>query len=441
MKDFWEELLSSLSGRLQGRVFDTWIKPLSFVEFRDGNLVVEAPDPFFKQWLEEHHGHTILGAARELAHGDVGLRIEVRSQPPEKDKKPQKPHAHPAPPRPSPSPSVSNKYAFDEFIVGASNQFAHAACFAVANNPAHNYNPLFLFGGVGLGKTHLLNAIGHHILKNNTRAKVCYVTSEQFTNELINSIRYQKMSSFRDRYRSLEVLLLDDIQFMAGKERTQEEFFHTFNSLYGSHQQIVITSDTFPKDMQFLEERLRSRFGWGLIADIQPPDFETMVAILKQKARAYNLHLPNDLAFFLASCSASNVRELEGLLNRVVAYSSLNSCDLNLDLAKDVLKNLIPSREGEANVGTIQKVVSSHFNLRVSDLKSNRKQKAVVLPRQICMYLTRRFTKMSFPEIGSHFGGKDHSTIIYAVNKIKKQLDQNENIKNTINNLINKLNS
>lgn len=441
MKDFWEALLASLCDRLPNRVFDAWIKPLSFIELKEGNLVIEVPDPFFKQWLEEHHSHTILGAARELANGEVGLQVVVRSRPPEKDKKLQKPPPRSVSPPPACSPGMVNKYTFDGFIVGAGNQFAHAACLAVANNPAHNYNPLFLFGGVGLGKTHLLNAIGHHVLKNKSRTKVCYATSEQFTNELINSIRYQKMSSFRDRFRSLEVLLLDDIQFMAGKERTQEEFFHTFNSLYESHQQIIITSDTFPKDMHFLEERLRSRFGWGLVADIQPPDFETMVAILKQKAKSYGVPLPNDVAFFLASCSTSNVRELEGLLNRVVAYASLNCCDINLDLSKDVLKNLIPAKEGEANVGTIQKVVSSHFNLKISDLKSNRKQRAVVLPRQICMYLTRKFTKMSFPEIGSHFGGKDHSTIIYAVKKIKRQLDHDKDIKSTVDNIINKLNS
>ena len=247
------------------------------------------------------------------------------------------------------------------------------------------------------------------------------------------------MPSFRARFRSLGVLLLDDIQFLAGKERTQEEFFHTFNSLYESQQQIVITSDTFPKDMHFLEERLRSRFDWGLIADIQPPDLETKVAILKQKSRSYHSPIPNDVAFFLASKTTSNIRELEGLLNRVVAYSSLNGCDITLSLAEDVLKNLTRPDTGETTVGTIQKVVSSHFNIKISDIKSNRKQKKVVLPRQICMYLARRLTKLSFPEIGSHFGGKDHSTIIYAVNKIKKQINKDKTIKNTVDNIINQL--
>ena len=437
MKDFWENLLSLVRGRVAGGVFDAWIKPASFVRLDGSNLVIEVPDSFFKRWLEEHYSSTIREAAMELLVKDVDLTIVVQSPSLKKNDPTQKKQLQPPPLRAS--SNISSRYTFENFIVGTGNQFAHAACFAAANNPAHSYNPLFLFGGVGLGKTHLLNAIGHHILKNNPRTNVCYVTSEQFTNELINSIRYEKMPSFRARFRSLGVLLLDDIQFMAGKERTQEEFFHTFNSLYESHQQIVITSDIFPKDMLFLEERLRSRFGWGLIADIQSPDLETMVAILKQKSLSYNVSLPNDVAFFLASNTTSNVRELEGLLNRVVAYSSLNGCEITLALAEDVLKNLIRSDVGEANVGTIQKVVSSHFNIKISDLKSKRKQKGVVLPRQIGMYLTRRLTKMSFPEIGSHFGGKDHSTIIYAVNKIKKQLKQDKNIKNTIDNIINKL--
>jgi chromosomal replication initiator protein len=437
MKDFWENLLYLVRGRVAGGVFDAWIKPLLFVRLDGGSLVVEAPDSFFKHWLEEHYGSIIREAAKELVEKDVSLSIVVRSPSLKKSDTTQKKHFPPPPPR-APA-NISSRYTFENFIVGTGNQFSHAACLAVANNPAHSYNPLFIYGGVGLGKTHLLNAIGHHTLKNNPRTNVCYVTSEQFTNELINSIRYEKMTSFRTRFRNLGVLLLDDIQFVAGKERTQEEFFHTFNSLYESHHQIVITSDTFPKDMHFLEERLRSRFGWGLIADIQPPDLETMVAILKQKSRSYGVSLPNDVAFFLASKATSNIRELEGLLNRVVAYSSLNGCEITLGLAEDVLKNLIRADVGETNVSSIQKVVSSHFNIKISDLKSNRKHKKVVLPRQICMYLTRRLTKMSFPEIGSHFGGKDHSTIIYAVNKIKTQLNQDKNIKNTIDNIINKL--
>lgn len=436
MENFWEELLASVCGRVGSPAFDVWIKPISFVRLEGCDLFVEVTDSFFKQWLESHYASVIKEAASELIKADVRLQIVVRDQP---SARPNTQKESLYSPSLLSSANISKRYSFENFIVGTSNQFAQAACFAVANNPAYNYNPLFIFGGVGLGKTHLLNALGHHILKNNICKRVCYITSEQFTNELINSIRYDKMPAFRARFRSLEVLLLDDIQFMAGKERTQEEFFHTFNSLYESHQQIVITSDTFPKDMHFLEERLRSRFGWGLIADIQPPEIETMVAILKQKSRSYQVSLPNDVYFFLASSVTSNVRELEGLLNRVVAYASLSGCEINIDLAREALKDIIKVKEKDVNIGSIQKAVSTHFNINTSDLKSKKKQKCVVLPRQISMYLARRLTKMSFPEIGAHFGGKDHSTIIYAVNKIEKQITQDQQIKNTVNKLINKL--
>lgn len=436
MEKFWEELLASVCGRVGSPAFDVWIKPISFVRLEGCDLFVEVTDSFFKQWLESHYASVIKEAASELIKADVRLQIVVRDQ---SSARPNTQKGSLYSPSLLSSANISKRYSFENFIVGTSNQFAQAACFAVANNPAYNYNPLFIFGGVGLGKTHLLNALGHHILKNNICKRVCYITSEQFTNELINSIRYDKMPAFRARFRSLEVLLLDDIQFMAGKERTQEEFFHTFNSLYESHQQIVITSDTFPKDMHFLEERLRSRFGWGLIADIQPPEIETMVAILKQKSRSYQVSLPNDVYFFLASSVTSNVRELEGLLNRVVAYASLSGCEINIDLAREALKDIIKVKEKDVNIGSIQKAVSTHFNINTSDLKSKKKQKCVVLPRQISMYLARRLTKMSFPEIGAHFGGKDHSTIIYAVNKIEKQITQDQQIKNTVNKLINKL--
>lgn len=436
MEKFWEELLASVCGRVGSPAFDVWIKPISFVRLEGCDLFVEVTDSFFKQWLESHYASVIKEAASELIKADVRLQIVVRDQP---SARPNTQKESLYSPSLLSSANISKRYSFENFIVGTSNQFAQAACFAVANNPAYNYNPLFIFGGVGLGKTHLLNALGHHLLKNNICKRVCYITSEQFTNELINSIRYDKMPAFRARFRSLEVLLLDDIQFMAGKERTQEEFFHTFNSLYESHQQIVITSDTFPKDMHFLEERLRSRFGWGLIADIQPPEIETMVAILKQKSRSYQVSLPNDVYFFLASSVTSNVRELEGLLNRVVAYASLSGCEINIDLAREALKDIIKVKEKDVNIGSIQKAVSTHFNINTSDLKSKKKQKCVVLPRQISMYLARRLTKMSFPEIGAHFGGKDHSTIIYAVNKIEKQITQDQQIKNTVNKLINKL--
>jgi chromosomal replication initiator protein len=443
LEQFWEKTLNLLSDRIESQAFDAWIKPLAFVDLEKNTLCVEVPDQFFKEWLETHYALLIREAARELTKKDITLQITIRNTPaPANNRNHQNSrnnHVFPSPPRAFSSFNISDRYTFDSFVVGTGNQFAHAACFAVANNPALNYNPLFLFGGVGLGKTHLLNAIGYHVLKNNICSRIVYLSAEQFTNELINSIRYEKMSSFRERFRTLEVLLLDDIQFIAGKERTQEEFFHTFNSLYESHQQIVLTSDTPPKDMHFLEERLRSRFEWGLIADIQPPDIETRVAILKQKMKSDNIVLPNDVAFFLASNVKSNIRELEGMLTRVVAFASLNKCEITIDLAKDILKDLIKTKDTEVHIGAIQKEVSTYFNIKMSDLKSNRKQKSIVLPRQVGMYLARKLTKMSFPEIGAHFGGKDHSTIIYAVNKIEKALHFDKEVKTAVTALTTKL--
>jgi len=438
MKGSWKKILDLLCNRIESQSYDAWIKPLSFLKLENGCLFIEVPDPFFKEWLEANYISLVKDAATEIIQENISVNLVIKEKPAHKNKAPvtHLPQTHPFL-----SSNITSRYTFDNFVVGSSNQFAHAACFSVANNPALNYNPLFLFGGVGLGKTHLLKAIGYHTLKKNICSKVLYISSEQFTNELINSIRYEKMSAFRDRFRTLELLLIDDIQFIAGKERTQEEFFHTFNTLYDSHQQIVLTSDTPPKDMHSLEERLRSRFEWGLAADIQPPDTETKVAILKQKVKSENIFLPNDVCFFLASNVKSNIRELEGFLTRVVAYSSLNKCDITLDLTKDVLKDMIKTKEKELNINMIQKEVCNYFNIKLSDLKSIRKQKSIVIPRQICMYLARNLTKMSFPEIGAHFGGKDHSTIIYAVNKIEKALQQDKQLQSSINSLTNKINS
>ena len=324
-------------------------------------------------------------------------------------------------------------------MVGSCNQFAHAAALAVANLPAKNYNPLLVYGGVGLGKTHLLNAIGNHIVQNDPSVKVCSLSSEKFTNELINCIRYEKMTDFRNKYRNKDVLLVDDIQFLGGKERTQEEFFHTFNSLYDSHKQIVITSDKPPKDIPGLEERLRSRISWGLIADIQPPDIETKVAILCKKAEIYNIALSNEVGLFLASQLGSNIRELEGTLTRLRAYSSLTGQDINISMAKETLKDILSDREKMISIENIQKIVSNYYNIKVPDLKSSKKIKTFVFPRQLAMYLSRTMTKSSFPEIGSKFGGKDHSTVIHAVRQIEKKISEDRETKNVIETIKNEL--
>jgi chromosomal replication initiator protein len=320
-------------------------------------------------------------------------------------------------------------------VCGASNQFAHAASQAVANNPATNYNPLFIYGGVGLGKTHLLIAIGNQIRDNNKRAKICYYSSEKFMNEMINCLRYKKMDEFRNKFRKMDILLIDDIQFMAGKEATQEEFFHTFNALYESHKQIVVTSDKFPKDIPGLEERLRSRFEWGLIADIQPPDIETKIAILKKKSDMNAITLPDDVALFLASSATSNVRELEGMLIRLGAYASLTGSEITLNMARDILKDIIVEKTKEITVEMIQKHVADHFKIKVAELKSDKRLKTFVVPRQIAMFICRELTKSSYPEIGEKFGGKDHSTIIHSVKKVEKLMTSDLQIKSVVENL------
>jgi chromosomal replication initiator protein len=335
-------------------------------------------------------------------------------------------------------PIFNPKYTFDHFVVGASNQFAHAACLAVADLPAKNYNPLFIYGGVGLGKTHLLHAIGYHILQHRILPevrKICYISSEEFTNELINSLRYEKMDEFRNKFRRMDILLIDDIQFIAGKERTQAEFFHTFNSLYEARKQIVVTSDKFPKDIPNFEERLRSRFEWGLIADIQPPDIETKVAILRKKAETENISLPNDVAFFLASQIDSNIRVLEGSLIRIGAFASLTKTPIDIQLAKEVLKNIIKPKEEFVSIDLVQKVVSTFFNIKISDLKVKRKSKGYVIPRQIAMFLSRKLTNASLLEIGDKFGGKDHSTVLHSIKKVEERMSQETSFKEMIETL------
>jgi chromosomal replication initiator protein len=348
------------------------------------------------------------------------------------------PQGSEAPSSPSLQPIFNPKYTFDHFVVGASNQFANAACLAVANLPAKNYNPLFIYGGVGLGKTHLLHAIGNHILKHHVlpdMRKICYISSEEFTNELINSLRYEKMDEFRNKFRRMDILLIDDIQFISGKERTQAEFFHTFNSLYEARKQIVVTSDKFPKDIPNFEERLRSRFEWGLIADIQPPDIETKVAILRKKAEIENIPLPNDVAFFLAQQIDSNVRMLEGSLIRLGAFASLTKTPIDMHLAKEVLKNIIKPKEELISIDLVQKVVSSYFNMKISDLKVRRKYKGYVVPRQIAMYLSRKLTNASLLEIGEKFGGKDHSTVLHSIKKVEEKMVKEPPFREMIENL------
>ncbi|MEZ4600950.1 MAG: chromosomal replication initiator protein DnaA [Syntrophotaleaceae bacterium] len=444
MNGIWEKTLTQLEQTLTPQHFSTWIKPINFIGVEENVIFLEVPNRFVLDWIRDHYTPLIQEILSEITTESFRINLNIASA------KNRQASSLPPKEREEPNPVASQekvvptrsrnngfnlnvKYTFEEFVLGSSNQFACAAAMAVANNPATTYNPLFIYGGVGLGKTHLITAIGNAILKNNPDMKVCYYTSEKFMNELINSLRYAKMDEFRNKFRSMDVLLIDDVQFIAGKERTQEEFFHTFNALYDSHKQIVVTSDKFPKEIPGLEERLRSRFEWGLIADIQAPDMETKQAILKMKAEQNGIDLPEEVVCFLANSVSSNVRELEGYLIRIGAYSSLTATPVSLEMAQDILKDILIEKKRELTIEEIQKQVATHFSIKVSDIKSSKRMKALVLPRQIAMYLTRQLTSHSFPEIGEKFGGKDHSTIIHAIKKIEKIMDEDFQVRSTIN--------
>lgn len=427
MKAFWEQFLNNIKEKTSSQIYESWFKPLQIQSLTSAKAVIEVPSQFFSDWMKENHLNIIKETFFALTGTQPEIHFIIKNRPEQQaetvDISAQKPK------------NINSRYVFNNFVVGTSNQFAHAACMAVSNHPGRTYNPLFIYGGVGLGKTHLLHAIVHHCLNKNSRLKICYATSENFTNELINSIRFEKMTAFRSKYRNMDMLLLDDVQFIAGKERTQEEFFHTFNALFELKKQIVVTSDKTPREIPGLEDRLRSRFEWGLIADIQSPDTETKVAILKKKAVLENISLPNEVAFFLASNVRSNIRELEGFLNRLIAYSSLYGTDITLDFAKEVLKEVIAVKK-ETTPEDILKIVCKIFNTRISDLKTKRKNSAVVLPRQVAMFAMRKLTTLSFPEIGHFFGGKDHSTVIHSIKKIETLMTQDYKIKNIVDSII-----
>ena len=444
MSKLWDDTLTHLELNLSPQHFSTWIKPLKLVKIEQDIVYLEVPNRFVLDWVKENYSKLIQKNLSDLSAVSYRLHFNVSNQTIEEINKinsvvetPEVVATKKAIVNNTQSAdlNLNRKYTFEEFVAGSSNQFAYAAAMAVANNPATTYNPLFIYGGVGLGKTHLVNAMGNAILKKSPQMRICYYTSEKFMNELINSLRYNRMDEFRNKFRSMDILLIDDIQFIAGKERTQEEFFHTFNALYESHKQIIVTSDKFPKDIPGLEERLRSRFEWGLIADIQAPDVETKLAILKMKAEQNRINLPEDVALFLANSICNNVRELEGYLIRIGAYASLTSVPVSLEMARDVLKDILIERNRELSVEEILKKVSLHFNIKVSDIKSAKRLKAVVLPRQIAMYISRQLTSSSYPEIGDRFGGKDHSTIIHAIRKIEKLMEEDFQLKSTIENL------
>ncbi|MBW6485893.1 MAG: chromosomal replication initiator protein DnaA [Syntrophobacterales bacterium] len=431
----WNKVAKIIKEKITKQNFDTWIMPIQVRSLEEGNLCLNVPNRFFRDWLQENY----LFLIREALLSVTGLNYDVEfiiADNPRKNNSPsiktdesildngktkhKQERVH---------KTLNSNYSFDRFIVGASNQFAHAAAVAVAEQPAKNYNPLFIYGGVGLGKTHLINAIGLKALQLFPDMNVVYVSAEVFMNDLINCIRFDKMQKFRERFRNIDCLLIDDIQFLAGKDRTQEEFFHTFNTLHDAGKQIVVTSDKFPKDIENLEGRLRSRFEWGLIADIQPPDIETRMAILEKKASENSVVLPGEVSLFLATQSESNIRELEGYLVRVSAYSSLTSRPIDIDLTKEVLKQLLYKTEKkEISIDDITKVVCSQLGVKIQDVKSNKKNKNIAEARQIAMFLAREMTNSSFPDIGEKIGGRDHSTVIYSFNKIKKKLQTDKQL-------------
>jgi len=429
LEQVWKAVLDQLKDKVTLSDYNVWLRPIVPLSLGERSLEVEVPNTFFESWLREHYLSLMNGALSHSLGRECEVSFRLRRAPLARTTVLRMPTTRK--PKDLLDSGFTRNYTFDNFVVGPSNQFANAACLAVASLPGKNYNPLFVYGGVGLGKTHLLHAIGNHVVHNgiiSNRSKISYLSAEEFTNELINSIRYEKMDDFREKFRSMNMLLIDDIQFIAGKERTQAEFFHTFNSLYEARKQIVVTSDKFPRDITNFEERLRSRFEWGLIADIQPPDVETKVAILKKKAQLQNISLPNNVAFFLASNTSSNIRVLEGCLVRISAFSKLTQTDVTLDLAKEVLRNIIKTEDPTVPIESIQKAVASHFSLRVSDLKAKKKTKQIVLARQIAMYLSRKLSKLSLIEIGERFGGKDHSTVLHGINKIENQVQSDQHV-------------
>ena len=437
-EELWDKILEIIKHKLSPQSYNSWFSQTKIISFKDNELTISAPSDFCKDWLEKHYVEFIKNILKSSfgLEEDIQIKFQTTSQKPSKPEQKNKIKKLDLLPKNN-ELGLNSKYIFDNFVVGNGNRFAHAACLAVAQSPAKSYNPLFVYGGVGLGKTHLMQAIGNYIThqKNYTKTNVLYISSEKFTNELINSIRDDRTVSFRDKYRGVDVLLIDDIQFLAGKERTQEEFFHTFNTLYDSNKQIVITSDRPPKEIPTLENRLISRFEWGLITDIQPPDFETRVAILRKKAQIENLDIPVEIIDFIAAKIPSNIRQLEGALNKLVAFSTLTKNDFSIPLAQEILKDIIPMENKEISINQIQKIASDYFNIKLSVLLSKKRIKNIVTARQIAIYLARELTNFSLPVIGEAFGGKDHTTILHSYNKIKNKIEKDKGLKSIIENL------
>lgn len=430
----WSRISQILSRELSESSFKTWFSPVRCLEVTPSAVVLGVPDNYYGQWLKDHYQDLILSAVRETIGDHKTIVYQVFVSPKVQEPKTGKPQARSSAPV-TDGGFLNSNYTFDGFVIGPGNRFAHAAAMAVAEAPARQYNPLFIYGPVGLGKTHLMQAIAHEIHQKNQEARVLYISSEKFTNQLITSIQTKSTQQFRAKYRNVDLLLIDDIHFIAGKEATQEEFFHTFNTLYDAHKQIVVTSDRSPKEIPGLEERLVSRFGWGLVTDIQPPDFETRVAILKKKMEKETVVVPDDVCYFIASKIRSNIRELEGALIRVVAYCTLTGQTVDMKRAQEVLRDSLKEEEQNISMERIQRVVADFFNMKVSDLRAKRRNRSVAHPRQIAMYLIRTLTSHSLPEIGEYFGGRDHTTVLHSFNKIDKEVEEKPETRRAVDEL------
>ena len=442
--NLWEKCLTKIRNEISEENYNTWFQPINFDSITETKLILSVPNTFYKDCLEQNYLDIINSSLNSFTQSSIQtyFRLENNSSnhskqetPKLKNEKEEHSISFTA------CSTINPKYNFENFVVGSSNQFAHAAARSVADNPKVTYNPLFVYGGVGLGKTHLLHAMGNAILKTNPQTKVRYLSAESFTVDLIESLKQDDMRNFRSRYRPLDVLFVDDIQFLAGKERTQEEFFYTFNALHQMHKQVILSSDSYPKDLSRVEERLRSRFEAGLVADIEPPDLETKIAIIYKKAEAHDKQIPANVATFIASNIKTNVRELEGLLLRVIAYASFTRRTIDLNLTKEVLAEFICDVNKNFNIATIMAAVAHHFEIKVSDIKSKKRTRNISVPRQIAMYLCRTKTKLSLPEIGRQFGGKDHTTVIFANKKISENINKNNDLKKVINIIVSDIES
>src|SRR6056297_1239617 len=455
MEHIWNQTLNEIKDKLSNPSFKTWFSNTKPVDMQDNILLIKVPNDFIKDWIETRYNQLITNVIQNLTETNLKCRFYTEEDLKDKEKKegkntkqyekenPEKKLEKEKKKEYNINKNLNPKYSFDSFVVGNGNRFAHAAALAVAEAPAKAYNPLFLYGDVGLGKTHLMQAIAHYILKHNPDNKVVYVSSETFTNELINAIKDDRTSSFRNKYRNIDILLVDDIQFLANKERTQEEFFHTFNSLHESNRQLIISSDRPPKEIPTLEERLRSRFEWGLITDIQKPDLETRIAILRKKADLENLKIPNEVVIYIADNIQSNIRELEGALIKVIAYSSLVDREIDVDLAEKALQDLIIENEEpkEINIDLIKNIIVDYYNLKKEDMTSKKRTQKIAFPRQIAMYLSRELTDLSLPHIGEEFGGRDHTTVIHAYNKIEKRIEEDQEFAKVTNKIIARINN